>query len=1450
MQIRQGGVRIGLIVAAVALCAPAMAWTYFDYNSFSPGDIGPGNAWEVNDQAGYLALGPGVLRLVSQSAQNAAGSAWFHIPHDVTHGFDVSFEFQILDHTGGTNEGSGLAFVVQNRNGTSYIAYGEHANGYYTPDVGSPRLVAVEIDDYAYSIYGESYDHIGINVDDATDHSHAYQYSSNPWSGGATQWVRVIYDHSQTRLDVYYIDVGDPQIYGGASMPVMSRSLDLGAIIGQSGTTNGYLGFTACTRNNSADTRRASYQINRTSMTASAPPTDIDLSNASVDEEQAATMVGTLSTTDLDAADTHTYQITLDASGMFEILYGNELWTTGPIDYETMGSPLQIQITTTDNGRPTRLSYSELFDITIVDVNFPPTDIVLDPASPSVNEHSGAGIVMGTLDTVDESPVDMFAYSLVTGTGDTHNAYFEVLDPGSGWVLRTTQDLDYETLGGTLSVRIRSQEATTTEHYYIEEVFTITLIDGNDPPGDIIVPDPLQVGDDCLENDAVNTLMLEAATAGPSPYTWVMDDTAGGRFTLSSSTTLSVQILVTAIGEASIDASTPSHNVTVTVFNDYGLSRTESMTIYVLDRTPPTAWCKDATVTLGLAGTYTMQPSDVNNGSWDNVGVTSYEYYRKEGSAPYPLLGDVDCGDVASPVTVIFRVLDAEGNFGECESLVTVVNPGPTAVCQDATVQLDAAGTATLAPADVDGGSYARCGPLTLVSVSQDTFTCSDLGDVPVTLTVRDGHGLEDTCNATVTVTDLLGPNMACQDITVSLNAGGNANIVPEDVDDGSTDNCGTTTLTSVMPNMFTCANVGDNTVTLTGVDGYGNTATCEANVNIREETAPVASCQNFTVALDGTGNATITTANINNGSSDNCGTVLLDLSQTDFTCADAGANFVTLTVSDLSGNTDTCVSEVMVYENELPTAVCQDITITLSPAGEATITGADVDGGSTDNCGSALLDMTVVPGAFTCGELGDNAYVLTVADLSGNSDTCTGTVHVLENSGLAAVCQDITVQLDGAGSASIVPADVDDGSGTGCNPATLVSVVPDSFDCSNTGGNSVTLTVSDGASATDTCTANVFVEDAIVPTALCQNITVDLDGAGQATITAAQVDNGSSDNCAGMTLGVDPSSFTCADIGNNTVTLTATDASGNTATCTGTVTIRDATLPSALCQDITVDLDDLGQVTVAAAQVDGGSSDNCGTAILSLVPANFDCTHIGDNNVTLTVEDGNGNSATCAAVVTVQDITPPVAACRDVTVIIDASQTATLTAAEVDAGCTDNCPGLSVSIDVTLFDCDQEGTQVPVLLTAVDAAGNSDTCTGMAYVDDPDLHCIPSGLHFVEKPTGPIDKYVGESLLLHVLVAGGIGDITYEWYHDSELIAGADTNDYFVSEVALDVDDGWYYCCAEDEGGARRCFFPPVLVNVLEHHVEDVPVTGGAGLALFAFASALAGALTLRRRA
>src|SRR5690606_3285418 len=113
----------------------------------------------------------------------------------------------------------------------------------------------------------------------------------------------------------------------------------------------------------------------------------------------------------------------------------------------------------------------------------------------------------------------------------------------------------------------------------------------------------------------------------------------------------------------------------------------------------------------------------------------------------------------------------------------------------------------------------------------------------------------------------------------------------------------------------------------------------------------------------------------------------------------------VTYTITDAAGLTNSCSFDVIVNDTTAPTAICQNISITLDASGQAIITAAQIDNiitPSSDNCGiqSMSLDNT----AFDCSNLGNNTVTLTVTDFAGNQDFCTATVTVLDPAASASV--------------------------------------------------------------------------------------------------------------------------------------------------------------------------------------------------------------------------------------------------------------------------------------------------------------------------------------------------------------------------------------------------------------------------------------------------------------
>ena len=250
----------------------------------------------------------------------------------------------------------------------------------------------------------------------------------------------------------------------------------------------------------------------------------------------------------------------------------------------------------------------------------------------------------------------------------------------------------------------------------------------------------------------------------------------------------------------------------------------------------------------------------------------------------------------------------------------------------------------------------------------------------------------------------------------------------------------------------------------------------------------------------------------------------------------------------------------------------------------------------------------------------------------------------------------------------------------------------------------SVPYRLSGGPLASETVVTEILDVDTTPPTAVCQDITVQLDSNGTATIVAADVDGGSTDNVGIDTMSVSATDFTCADLGANTVTLTVADAEGNEDSCDATVTVEDAEAPALTVQDATVVLNAAGTGSIDAGNVVADSGDNCGGPSITLSQDTFTCSDLGQVIVTVTAEDGSGNQTSDTATVTVVDGAAPVITLIGAgTVNVECGGTYT----EAGATALDTCDGaVSVTVAGDTVDATSPG-QYTITYNAMDAAGN-----------------------------------------------------------------------------------------------------------------------------------------------
>ena len=106
-----------------------------------------------------------------------------------------------------------------------------------------------------------------------------------------------------------------------------------------------------------------------------------------------------------------------------------------------------------------------------------------------------------------------------------------------------------------------------------------------------------------------------------------------------------------------------------------------------------------------------------------------------------------------------------------------------------------------------------------------------------------------------------------------------------------------------------------------------------------------------------------------------------MSLSQTNLSCANVGANNITLTVIDTHGASAFCTGVVTVVDSTDPLQMPEHFSLS-ECCRTANITGAMVNNGSTDACGIASLSAS--PSTFTCANVGTNNNI-TVTDVNGD---------------------------------------------------------------------------------------------------------------------------------------------------------------------------------------------------------------------------------------------------------------------------------------------------------------------------------------------------------------------------------------------------------------------------------------------------------------------------------
>ena len=673
--------------------------------------------------------------------------------------------------------------------------------------------------------------------------------------------------------------------------------------------------------------------------------------------------------------------------------------------------------------------------------------------------------------------------------------------------------------------------------------------------------------------------------------------------------------------------------------------------------------------------------------------------------------------------TVTYTVTDQTAQTGTCAFTITVTDDDPPVLSncpQNTTVSANPVScTYTVVGTGFNATATDNCALQSITNSKDGTNTLNGevfpIGPTSVTWTAQDVQGLISTCSFTLNVIDNTVPNVNFnRTYTVNVTPGDCSKVVTVDRPDandpsGIVDCSGPIVIAQGVPVVNGIADpnflngapaynpalspneitvqfpVGITVIPYTWTDDDNNIQNGTITVTVIENVAPTALCSASPVVLTlapNNGTTTLSPSAVNAGSNDNCGQVSLALSKTNYTCTDIGTSTVTLTVTDKAGNTATCTAQVQVSDVTAPTLQCP-LSRTVN---------------ANTNCNTTVSGLTMMlelnPADVGPGEFFDNA------------GACGNFVR--------------QYRLSGAEVKAFPAPGVSDIGGLSTETFVL-------------GTTTVTIRVYDPSGNVSTCSFDITVQDKTGPqytSGQAAGTTINVNAnVGGCIAQAAWTVPAFTDLCSpGVTVMSSHNPGAFFPFGPTVVTYTAMDASGNSTIHMFTVNVIDTQKPVAKCADITVSLNNNGQVTVPVQDIDNGSTDNCffNYTISSYA---FTCSDLGENDVTMTIVDGSNNSASCTSTITVEDITPPTPVCATLQPLaLGANGTVTVQASAFDGGSTDNCPG-GFTYDISVngsgfatsftFDCADVNVPQNVTLRVFDGSLNSASCPTTVSIKD-----------------------------------------------------------------------------------------------------------------------------------
>ena len=744
--------------------------------------------------------------------------------------------------------------------------------------------------------------------------------------------------------------------------------------------------------------------------------------------------------------------------------------------------------------------------------------------------------------------------------------------------------------------------------------------------------------------------------------------------------------------------------VTMEVTDSDGNTVSCDFDVTIEDNEDPVIACQDITVELDANGDYNLTPGEALASSSDNCGIASIEFED-------PNAGDVtECGPNGLPIP-------ATGTSGP-------MDPSPAVVTTVGTVGVDYA----IDRVDLDL-NHTFDGDLN-ISLTSPNGLVLDLssgnggsGDNYTNTVFMDGFPSITTGTAPFTGT--FQPEGGPMNVFFDgepVDGNWTLNILDNFGGDSGVLNNYCITFASLAPPTvpsidLTCANVGTNTFTVVVTDVNGNTSTCETEVTVEDNIAPVLQC------IGAPGGVTITEdfegASIPAGWS----TIIVS-GGWDWTFGSgvmpggpAFASNAAIFDDDAAGSGE-LNNEVQLLSPvvDLSTSATADLSFDYSMQAfvDSGTLSVDVWDGSawqqilfvdvdTAPTNSGVIDMTPFMNAafqvrFTYDDENDWAWGAGVDNFVLNYDIPSSPYDAILDGTTGTVtvnASDLLLNVDEACGYTV-------SFGAGGSPINECGDgLPAAIDENLPPTESTSTVAESGILGTDYAIDTVTLD---ITHTFDGDLDIELISPAGTVLMLSDQNGGGGDNYTG----------TVFQDGGADITL-------GTPPFTGTFEPQGGTFAA------TFDGEDVnGGWVLRVTDNFGGDVGTLDSYCINFVPLatstiEFDCSQLGLNQVDVTVTDDSGNSSTCTATVNVIDNTDPILVCMDATVELDENGMAEVTPdLFIDTTNSFDACGITITaVDVTDVTCDDIGTAITVTVFASDASGNLASCTATLTVVD-----------------------------------------------------------------------------------------------------------------------------------